>query len=183
MGCLQSSKSIGRKFLRGDVGSAAVEFAMVSPIFIVLILATLQLGVVYFAKSYLETGAEQGARLVLTNNAVTTSNGVTSPMTQTQFQAAICAQFTVLINCANLVVQLEPLPNNATSVSSMMPTYKSDGTLAAPTTFTTGSGGQNMLLIVEYPLPVIGGALGFNFSTLGNGSLLLVSTQIFRIES
>jgi hypothetical protein len=39
-----------------------------------------------------------------------------------------------------------------------------------------------MLLVVMYPWPVYGGPLGLNFSNLGNGKMLMTSTQVFRIE-
>ena len=161
------------RLARDARAATAIEFAIVAPLFIALILATLQVGIVFLAKSYLETGAEQGARLVLTNQAVTTSNGVTTPMTQAQFQAAICAQFIALFNCSQLIVQLEPLPSTATSLNSLVPQFNSNGTLKNPTTYATGSSGENMLLIVMYPWPVFGGPLGLSFASLGNGTLLL----------
>jgi hypothetical protein len=39
-----------------------------------------------------------------------------------------------------------------------------------------------MLLVVMYPWPVYGGPLGLNFANLGNGAMLMSSTQVFRIE-
>jgi len=156
---------------------------LVAPIFIAIVLATLQISIIFFVKSYLETGAEEGARLVLTNRAIATANGVTSPMSQSQFKAAICAQFNTVFSCGSLIVQLQPLPNEVTSIASLMPTFKADGTLAKGTTYSPGGGGQNMLLTVEYPWPIFGGPLGLNFATQGNGTLLMTSTQIFRVES
>jgi hypothetical protein len=81
------------------------------------------------------------------------------------------------------VVQLQTLPSTTTSVTTLLPQYNANGTLVNPPSFNLGSSGNNMLLIVEYPWPVYGGPLGLNFSNLGSGTLLMVSTQIFRIES
>jgi hypothetical protein len=39
-----------------------------------------------------------------------------------------------------------------------------------------------MLLVVMYPWPVYGGPLGLNFSNMGNGKMLMTSTQVFRTE-
>ena len=39
-----------------------------------------------------------------------------------------------------------------------------------------------MLLVVMYPWPVYGGPLGLNFANMGNGKMLMTSTQVFRIE-
>ena len=39
-----------------------------------------------------------------------------------------------------------------------------------------------VFLLVAYQWPVYGGILGLNFSNMGNGSVLLTSSQIFKIE-
>jgi len=171
-----------RRFASHDVAGVASEFVFVGPVIIAVILATIQVGLVFVAKAYLETGAEEAARTVLTNNAVTVSNNVTSPMTQAQFQAAVCAQLPALFNCSNLIVELEPLPSGTASVSSLIPQFKSDGTLVNPVAYQSGTSGQLMFLLVAYEWPVYGGILGLNFGTLGNGTLLMTSTQIFKIE-
>lgn len=43
-------------------GAAAMEFAMVAPIFILLIIGTLQLGLAYYANAGLRNAVEMGAR-------------------------------------------------------------------------------------------------------------------------
>ena len=45
-----------------------------------------------------------------------------------------------------------------------------------------GASGTDMLLVVMYPWPVYGGPLGLDFANLGNGKMLMTSTQVFRIE-
>ena len=171
-----------RRFARDRSAGPASEFAIVAPVVIAVILATLQAGIIFVGKAYLETGAEQAARTVLTNNATTTTGGVTSPMTQAQFQAAVCAQLPALFTCGGLIVELEPLPSGTTSVATLTPQFKNDGTLANPVSYQTGTSGQLMFLLVAYQWPVYGGILGLNFGTLGNGTLLMTSTQIFKIE-
>ncbi len=177
-----------RRFVSDSRAMAAVEFAFMAPVIIAMILATLQAGVIFVAKAYLETGAEQAARLVLTNEAVTTSGGVTSPMTQAQFQAAVCGQLPALFTCSNLMVQLVglQLPTNtdasASSIPSLLPQFNSNGTLQNPTSYSTPSSGETMLLSVMYQWPVYGGILGLNWGNMGNGTLLMTSTQIFKVE-
>jgi Flp pilus assembly protein TadG len=170
------------RLAKDESAGPAAEFAVVAPIIIAVILATLQVGILFVAKAYIETGAEQAARMVLTNNAVTTTAGVTSPMTQAQFNAAVCAELPALFTCSNIIVELEPLPSGTTSVSTLMPTFNSAGVIQAPPAYTTGTHGQLMFLLVAYQWPVYGGVLGLNFSTLGNGTILLTSSQIFKIE-
>src|SRR3984957_5132461 len=91
----------GRELGGDEAGSPAVEFALVFPIFIGVVLATLQAGTIFLAKAYFESGAEAAARVVLTNQT-------TGTMTAAQFKTEICDQLTALFNCAQVTVELEP---------------------------------------------------------------------------
>ena len=62
-------RRLARRLASDEAGSPAVEFALVSPIFIAVVLATLQAGSIFLAKAYFESGAEQAARIVLTNQS------------------------------------------------------------------------------------------------------------------
>ena len=68
-------------------------------------------------------------------------------------------------------------------MTSAMPQFDSTGKLVNPTNFTL-TPNTTMMLIVMYQWPVIGGPLGMKLSTsgMGNGTFLLVSTQVFQIE-
>jgi len=164
------------RFWRCESGSPALEFAMVSPIIIALLFCMVQVAIIFLAQRYLEAASEAGARLVLTNQV----NG----MTQTQFQTAICSEMTALFTCGKLIVDLEQAPSNAASMSGAMPQFNANGTLKNPTNFSIAPPPAKMMLIVMYQWPVFGGPLGLTFAdaSLGNGTMLMVSTQIFQIE-
>ena len=146
---------LGRKLAGDETGSPAVEFALVFPIFIAVVLATLQAGTIFLAKAFFESGAEQAARVVLTNQ--------TGSLTAAQFKTEICNQLTALFNCAQLTIELEPLPAGATNLSALLPTFDSHGNLVGTPTVDVGANaaasGTDMLLVVMYPWPVYGGRL------------------------
>ena len=121
----------------------------------------MQAGIIFVAKAYLETGAEQAARDVLDNQA--------SSYTQAQFNTDVCNQLPSLFTCANLIVQLSPLPAWATSVTSYLPQFNADGTLQNPDDLSAGTGGEIMLLTVMYEWPVFGGILGLNGAVSATG--------------
>jgi Flp pilus assembly protein TadG len=180
--CFHRFAQASYRWAKDERAGAATEFALLSPIMIAVILATLQVGIVFVAKAYMETGAEEAARLVLTNNATTTTGGVTSPMTQAQFKSAVCAQLPALFNCSSLMVVLEPLPSGTTNVATLLPTFNSAGVLQTTLPYQVGTGGSLMFLLVAYQWPVYGGVLGLNFNSLGNGTILITSSQIFKVE-
>jgi Flp pilus assembly protein TadG len=167
-----------RKLAGDETGSPAVEFALVFPIFIAVVLATLQAGTIFLVKAFFESGAEQAARIVLTNQ--------TGSVTAAQFKTEICNQLTALFNCAQVTVELEPLPAGTTNLTSMLPQFNSSGVVVSTPAIdvgaSAGASGTDMLLVVMYPWPVYGGPLGLNFANLGNGKMLMTSTQVFRIE-
>jgi Flp pilus assembly protein TadG len=169
---------LGRKLAGDEAGSPAVEFALVFPIFIAVVLATLQAGTIFMAKAYFESGAEQAARVVLTNQV--------GSLTAAQFKTEICNQLTALFNCGAITVELEPLPAGTTNLQAMLPTFDYQGNVVGAPTVDVGANaaasGTDMLLVVMYPWPVYGGPLGLNFSNMGNGKMLMTSTQVFRTE-
>ena len=169
---------LARKLAGDEAGSPAVEFALVFPIFIGIVLATLQAGSIFLAKAFFESGAEQAAGVVITNQ--------TGTLTAAQFQTEICNQLTALFTCAQLTVELEPMPAGTTNLSAMLPTFDSTGKVIGTPTVDVGANAApsctDMLLVVMYPWPVYGGPLGLNFSNMGNGKMLMTSTQVFRTE-
>ena len=168
----------GRKLAGDHAGSPAVEFALVFPVFLAIVLATLQAGTIFLVKAFFESAAEQAARVVLTNQ--------TGSLTAAQFQTEICNQLTTLFTCGQVTVELEPVPAGSTNLSALLPTFDSNGNLVGAPPVDVGSNaaasGTDMLLVVMYQWPVYGGPLGLNFANLGNGKMLMTSTQVFRIE-
>ncbi len=169
---------LARRLAGDEAGSPAVEFALVFPIFVAVVLATLQAATIFLVKAFFESGAQAAARIVLTNQ--------TSTLTAAQFQTEICNQLTALFNCGQVTVELEPMPAGTTNISALLPTFDLNGNLVGTPPVdvgaNAGAAGTDMLLVVMYPWPVYGGPLGLNFSNLGNGAMLMTSTQVFRIE-
>lgn len=168
----------GRALARDERGSPAIEFALVFPIFIAVVLATMQAASLFLVKAFFETAAEAAARVVLTNQTTTLSVA--------QFQAEVCNQLTALFNCSQVIIQLEPLPAGTSNLASLLPQVSNSGAIVGTPTIDVGANaggsGTDMMLVVMYPWPVYGGPLGLNFANLGSGLMLLASTQIFRIE-
>ena len=78
---------------RATAGTAAIEFAMIAPLFFLMLFATLETGMAYFANMTLQNGVQQTARLIRTGQASK------SNMTQAQFRQAVCDQIKVLLSC------------------------------------------------------------------------------------
>ena len=103
-------------------------------------------------------------------------------MIAAQFRTALCNNVTALFNCSNIMIGLAPA-TSTTSISTAAPTFTTSGTLSATLPYTQPTPGQIAVLQVLYQWPVIGLPLGFKFANFGNGTYLMMSTQVFIVEA
>jgi Flp pilus assembly protein TadG len=170
-------------FLRRDSGAAAIEFAILSGPFVALMLAILQVTLIFFAQDALETTVEASARLVLTGKAPTASGGMTAAQAQNAFAAAVCANSPGLFTCGNFMIDLQPVSAFANAnVSAPVLTYNANGNVTNTWTYNPGNPGDIMVMRVMYQWPVFMGPLALNLSNLPKSMRLLMSTAVFRNE-
>src|ERR1700742_2533633 len=154
-----SLKNLLRRFRRQRRGSAAVEFALVAPVF--------------FASQVLETVTQASARYLLTGQAQ--SGG----LTQAQFKTYVCNQIPALFTCANVQVNVQSSPSSG-SVTS--PVFDANGNFIGATNYCPGSAGQVVLVSLSYQWPLFVTGLGFNLSNPGTTKKCLTSTAVFQNE-
>jgi Flp pilus assembly protein TadG len=84
---------------RGRAGSAAIEFAMIAPVFFLFLFGTIESGVIYFAGTALQNATDDAARMVRTGQAV--------GMSVAQFKSQICGEIVGLISASNCSANLQ----------------------------------------------------------------------------
>src|SRR3954452_8463926 len=94
---LAATRAALRRFRRNRRGSAAVEFALVAPIFFALLFAIIETALVFFASQVLETGVQDSSRMIYTSQAVT----------PTAFKQDLCDRVAALFSCANVCVDVK----------------------------------------------------------------------------
>ncbi|MES2750502.1 MAG: TadE/TadG family type IV pilus assembly protein [Pseudomonadota bacterium] len=169
-----------RRFRRNRRGSAAIEFALVAPLFFLLVFAIIETSLVFFAGQVLETGTQDSARLMLTHQAQDIN------MTQPQFKQDLCNRVAVLFNCADIYVDVKSYPPG-TPVTITDP-IDSSGNFVNNFTYQTAPAGSANTIVVrafsQWPLFVT--QLGYNIANIGrntaNAKRLLASTAAFRVE-
>jgi Flp pilus assembly protein TadG len=163
-------------FRRAD-GSAAVEFAMVAAPFFALIIATLDLALLFVGQAALETAVEETSRLVLTGQAL--SGG----LTQSQFQQDVCNALPTPFVCNGVMVDLRTSQSfaGATTTAPTL-TYDANGNVTNTWQYQIGGPGSIEVMRVMYQWPVFPGPLNMSFANLSNGKYLLMATSVFRNE-
>jgi Flp pilus assembly protein TadG len=165
------------RFRRARNGATAVEFALIAPVFLALLIAVLQVGIVFFAEQALQSAAVAASRLVLTGQAQSSS------MTQVQFLNAICPSVQSLFSCSDIMVDVQNYNSFSTAnYSTPTLTYDSLGNVTNQWSFSPGAASSIVVVRFIYQWPVIGGPLGFSLSNLANGKRLMMGVSAFRVE-
>ena len=167
-----------RRFRRNRRGSAAVEFALVAPVFFALLFAIIETAIVFFAGQVLETVTQDSARLVQTGQA--------------QAAAYDAANFKKLVVCtrplANLLfdcmsgvdvdVQSYPAFSNVVITDPIDAAKNFTNNMQ----YNPGNAGDIVVVRAFYQWPLFVTGLGYNISNLSGSKRLLSATAAFRNE-
>lgn len=166
-----------RAFAADEQAATAVEFAILITPLMVLVLASLQLAIIFFANQWLETAAIQAGRQLMTG--ADQSQG----MTQSQFQQAVCAKAPAMFSCSGIMVDVESASSYSTiSTTPVTLTYDASGKVTNGWSYSPGAGGDIVILRVMYNWPVIAAPLLPGLANQPNGDRLLVATAVFKNE-
>ena len=180
--------------LRTDAekGSAAIEFAMVAPPFFLLLMATIESGVMFFAQSTLQNAVNDAARLVRTGQSACftkDSSGTCMSMTADQFRTQICNEVNILLqvctkdSSGNSDLQFDVKAYSAgfggVTNSSPLDTH---GDLPNLTAFNTGNACDVVLVRAYYRWPVITPGLNILLANMRGSYHLLATAAAFRNE-
>ena len=157
-------------------GSAALEFALIAPIFFVLLMGTMEVGIMFFAQFTLQNAVMTAARTIRTGQVATAN------MTATQFRTAICNQISPILACdGNLQIDVESF-SNFSSVNFASPLTASNTLDPSLANFSTGTVCSVVLVRAFYTWSVVTPLLTPFMVNMANNEHLLTATAAFRNE-
>ena len=175
-----------------DSGSAALEFAFVAPVFFLLLMGTIEAGIIFFAQSTLQNAVNDAARLVRTGQAACyslDSNNLCQSMTADQFRTRVCNDISVLLqNCmvdanggSDLQFDVHAYPSGFGGANNTPP-LNAQQDLPNLTDFNTGSACDVVLVRAFYRWPVFTPMLNFFLANMSGNKHLLATAAAFRNE-
>jgi Flp pilus assembly protein TadG len=174
-----------RRFRRNRGGSAAVEFALVAPVFFALLFAIIETALVFFASQVLETVTQNAARQILTGQAQ--NAGYVSASTASDFKGKVVCPAgslaTVLFDCINgIYIDVENYSafSNVPTLSSQIDA--SQNFITNNLAYCPGNAGAIVVVRLFYQWPLFVTGLGYNIASLAGGKRLLYGTAAFRNE-
>jgi Flp pilus assembly protein TadG len=175
-----AAKSVFRRFRRNRRGSAAVEFALVAPVFFALLFAIIETGIMFFAGQILETVTQQSARQVLTGTAQGSSY-----VDWAHFRdGVVCGQIPAVLTCSNIFVSVKSYPSCGafSSVVISNPIDAQGNFDPSVAGYSPGGPGDTVVVQLFYQWPLFVTGLGYNIANLSNSHRLLVATAAFCNE-
>ncbi|MBN9007718.1 MAG: pilus assembly protein [Rhizobiales bacterium] len=164
------------RFRSNQRGSAAVEFAIVAPLFFALLFAIIETSLVFFASQSLETAVQDSARMIMTGQAQT------AKMTKQGFkQNVVCTHMSALFDCANgIYVDVQSYPTGFGGVTIADPI--NGGNFVDNTQYNPGGPGDIVVVRLFYQWPLFVTGLGYNIANLSGSKRLLSATAAFKNE-
>lgn len=176
-------RSIMRRFRRDRRASAAVEFALVAPMFFALLFAIIETALMFFASQVLETGVQNAARQIFTHQLQ--DSGLTTAQALAKFKQDLCDNVSALMTC--------PIDVDVRYFQPGVPAVISDPIDAAGNYDNSGlvfqvppsSSAATVVVRGFYQWPLFVTGLGYNIANIhtgGSNKKLLAATAAFHVE-
>ncbi len=170
-------------------GSAAVEFALVAPLFLALVFSILEAGWFFFVNSAVEQANATAARLIRTGQAQNAADADGNPIySKDAFYNEICRVVSTFGDCDKAltvdVSRFASFDALAADISNPVCRDQDDPTIQGAQFSASDYGAQNEIIRVRvcYLYKPVNPALGLKITTNTHGFKELVAQSIFRNE-
>jgi len=175
-------KTLGKTISRfgGDRrGATAVEFALVAPVFLYLLIGIVEASLLFFTTTVVDGAVMEAARTIRTGQAQNSGDSLTT------FKTALCGILTTY-NCNDMTIDVRTYPSFS-SVSIPVLHYNDDGELVDEdgnvyvAEYTPGGSGDITVVRVMYSWSFVTPFIGALFGDTGSGKFLS-TTAVFKNE-
>jgi len=163
-----------RRFRSSRRGSAALEFALVAPVFFALLFAIIETALMFFASQVLETITQDSARQIMTGQAQQAS------YTQAQFATYVCNQVPALFDCSKIYIDVQSFKDFASVTINNQ--IDASGNFINNMQYAPGGAGDIVVVRLFYQWPIFVTNLGYNITNLSGSKRLLVASAAFKNE-
>ena len=165
------------RFLRTRGGATMMEFALVSPLFLLLTFAIVDNGLVLFTQSVLDNATREAARQISIGKVQTSGDTDGTGL----FTTTLCNNLGGFIPCPSAKLKYHVQSSNVgfSSITATITTNSSTGVMTS-TGFSPGTAQYYVLVQVAYAQPYIMALL--DRITGANANITLVSTVAFQTE-
>lgn len=166
-------RSIVRRFIRAREGATAVEFALVATPFFLLVLAIVEIALVFFAGSMFDNAVRESAREIRTGELQSSGGG------QASFREAICDRVIIITDCDQISIDVRTYENF--SDANFSGPFNGNGEFDNTNfSFQPGGSGDVVVVQVYYPFQLFVPSIGL--ANMDGNKHLIASATAFRNE-
>jgi Flp pilus assembly protein TadG len=165
------------RFCTAREAATVVEFAIIAPVFLALLIGIFQATLFLFAQQVLQNAAVEAGRLFMTGQAQN------SGTTESQFSSTICPMVQPIFTCSAVMVNVQAFADfSSASATAPTLTLNAQGQVTNGWSYVPGTPGQVMVVQLIYEWPIVAGPFGSLLLNLGNGTAEMMGATIFRVE-
>ncbi len=158
-------------------GATAIEFALLILPFSLTVFVILEIALIFFVDSALDSSLHKSARSV----RVGTAQNPGSPWNLAKFKSDLCSHMAYYFDCTNSLKVSSRVITDISNVSYIDPVDES-GSLAVAETFNPGSSDDYVLIQAFIPWKPILPVYGFVSAQLNDGTYILGAAVLFKNE-
>ena len=171
---------IFRRIRRETKGAAAIEFAIIAPVFFLFIWGIFETGLVFFAKQTLTHGLQATSRQIRTGQAHSVQ------LSQSSFRTMVCDQVDYLLSCEADSLYIDVQAYTSFPANGMDPPEDADGKFDGVNAnhFDIGesgsiSGGSSIVLVRAYYVwPLFTPYISHFYADEEDGNTVLLSASV-----
>jgi len=173
----ESCRSLRQRW-RANRGSAAIEFALIAPVFFLFLFGIIETGVIYFGTAMVQNATDDTARMIRTGQ-------LSGTLTSDELVTQVCSEIKGLITAAscknNLQVDLRSYTNFGDS--SYPSVTKPDGTIDTTKLKVEAAADCSVVLFrTFYPWTIMTPLMSTLIENTQTGQYILSASAAFRTE-
>jgi Flp pilus assembly protein TadG len=165
-----------RRWRRNERGSAAIEFAIIAPVFFFLMFVIAETALVFIAEQVLDNAVFETARLIRTGQVQEAA------MTKQDFEDEVCARVSVFIDCTGANFYLDVKSYATFGDMEVGNPIDDEENFTDEGTFAFGDANDIVVVRAYYQWPTNTIFGGLSLKNLSNGKRLIGSFSAFRNE-
>ncbi|MEO1067080.1 MAG: TadE/TadG family type IV pilus assembly protein [Pseudomonadota bacterium] len=165
-------RNVFRKFLKDTKGATAVEFALLALPFLVMVIGSIQLGIIFLANQSLDKTINDVSRLVWTG-AVQQAG-----LSENALRERVCQEVIFVPDCgASLAFSVQSFPDAPTANSATL--FDANGHPIVSNGFNPGQAGDVIVVAARIEIPIV---LSDLFAGTAPAATVLSSANVFINE-
>lgn len=165
-----------RRWTREKEATTAVEFALVALPFIIMIIGTVEMALMFTAQSLLEAGTATASRMIRTGQ-IQQSGGDQQQM----FEDTLCGFVEVIIPCEEIQYNVVNLPNFGDAADMPDAEFDEDGNMEDQG-FDPGNANDVVLIRVSYTYPIVTPMMQPVLTNTSDHNTIMLSTVVLQTE-